>query len=218
MSDLDSAYDEVYKTWNEAFPPICLRTHWDPTAVSRHTMPGVEQRDLALDPRPASMICKQYYTTSAGDAKLQTSQQFESMAVPAALRGGMQRPTTNEQQVPFPPGGAAGRGFPYGAYESRVESDLLRLKEHLTKCAEKRYIPQGGVPAPDMSMHDVPGADQRPHILANIVKESTNCRAEDDAAAWNRSSRLFFNPTRYDRTSETPATLKQAESKFALRC
>ena len=218
MADLESAYTQGPKSWNEAFPPICLRTHWDPTAVSRQILPGAAQRNLAMDPRPAAMICKQYYTTSAGDAPLASYPALEQMQIPHALRGGMQRPDASEQQVPFPPGGAAGLGFPYESYNPAAESDVLRLREHLTKCAEKRYVPHGSVPSPDMSMHNVPGADQHPNIAANIVKTSTNCRAEDDAAAWNKSSRLFFNPTRYDRTTDLPPTLKQAESKFALRC
>jgi hypothetical protein len=218
MADLESAYTQGPKSWNEAFPPICLRTHWDPTAVSRQILPGAAQRNLAMDPRPAAMICKQYYTTSAGDAPLASYPVLEQMQIPHALRGGMQRPDASEQQVPFPPGGAAGLGFPYESYNPAAESDVLRLREHLTKCAEKRYVPHGSVPSPDMSTHNVPGADQHPNIAANIVKTSTNCRAEDDAAAWNKSSRLFFNPTRYDRTTSVPSTLKQAESKFALRC
>lgn len=218
MADLESAYTQGPKTWNEAFPPICLRTHWDPTAVSRQILPNPSQRNLAMDPRPASMICKQYYTTSAGDAPVPSYPVMEQMHTPPALRGGMQRPDAAVQQVPFPPGGAAGLGFPYDSYNPAAESDVLRLREHLTKCAEKRYVPRGGIPSPDMGLRDVPGADQHPNIAANIVKTSTNCRAEDDAAAWNKSSRLFFNPTRYDRTTDVPSTLKQAESKFALRC
>jgi hypothetical protein len=143
---------------------------------------------------------------------------MEHMQTPQAFRGGMQRPDATAPQVPFPPGGAAGLGFPYESYNPAAESDVFRLREHLTKCAEKRYAPRGGVPSPDMSMHDIPGADQHSNIAANVVKTSTNCRAEDDEAAWNKSSRLFFNPTRYDRMSDVPPTLKQAESKFALRC
>jgi hypothetical protein len=69
-----------------------------------------------------------------------------------------------------------------------------------------------------MGMREIQGADQNPNIAANIVKTSTHCRAEDDQEAWNRSARLFFNPTRYDRTTMVPAGLKQAESKMALRC
>ena len=70
-----------------------------------------------------------------------------------------------------------------------------------------------------MGVREIQGADQNPNIRANIVTTSTHCRAEDDQAAWERSSRLFFNPTRYDRTAMVPATgLRQAESKMALRC
>jgi hypothetical protein len=218
MAELETAYNQGPQTWNEAFPPICLRSHWDPTAVSQMILPGAAQRDLAMDPRPASMICRQYYTTSAGDASLPTSTNTFLEPVPAPLRGGPTRPDATVAQVPFPPGGAAGKGFPYTGFNTNAESDVLRIGEHLTKCAEKRYIPPGGTPAPTMGMRELPGADQNPNIRANVVTTSTHCRAEDDQDAWNRSSRLFFNPTRYDRTTMIPANLKQAESKMALRC
>jgi hypothetical protein len=224
MADIESAYSQGPKTWNAAFPPICLKTHWDPTAISHRVLPGHMQQTqqqnlgLALDPRPASMICKQYYTTSAGDGSLASYPVMEQMEIPLALRGGTQRTDAAVSQVAFPPGGAAARGFPYKSYNPVAESDILRLREHLTRCAEKRYIPHGSTPPPDVSTNNVPGADQDQHMAANIVQTSTNCRADDDAVAWNRSSRLFFNPTRYDRTTDIPPTLKQAESKFALRC
>jgi hypothetical protein len=214
MSDIQTAY----ANGPTELPPLCLRTHWDPTAVSQMILPGgVGHRDLALDPRPASMICRQYYTISPGDGPIQVSE-FQTMSIPASLRGGSRRPDAVLPQVSFPPGGAAGLSFPYQGFNSQTESDLLRLRETLTKCAEKRYIPPNGVPASDMGIHTIPGADQTPHIAANVVKTSTYCRSEDDAAAWERSSRLFFNPTRYDRTTMVPASLKQAESKNALRC
>ena len=220
MADLGTAYNQGPQTWNEAFPPICLRSHWDPTAVAHMVLPQPQQhRDLAMDPRPASMICRQYYTMSPGDAPLAGSPASTFLdPIPAPLRGGPSRPEAAAVQVPFPPGGAAGRGFPYAGFNPNAESDVLRLREHLTKCAEKRYIPAGGVPVPTMGMREVPGAEQNPNIKANVVTTSTHCRAEDDQEAWTRSSRLFFNPTRYDRTTMIPTNLKQAESKMALRC
>lgn len=222
MAELELAYNQGPRTWNEAFPPICLRSHWDPTAVAQMILPGntTQQHDLAMDPRPASMICRQYYTTSAGDTPLASSNHATTFLepIPAPLRGGPIRPAAATAQVPFPPGGAAGIGFPYAGFYPNAESDVLRLREHLTKCAEKRYIPIGGAPAPTTGLREVPGADQNPNIRANIVTTTTHCRAEDDQEAWNRSSRLFFNPTRYDRTTMVPADLKQAESKMALRC
>jgi hypothetical protein len=221
MADLETAYAQG----PTHLPPICLRTHWDPTAVSRQILPpvasmGAQSASMVFDPRPATMICHQYYTTSAGDAGAAAAQYAAApMDVPAALRGGLQRPEAATPQVAFPPGGAAGRGFPYAGYNPAAESDLFRVQEHLTKCAEKRYLPPQGAPAPDMGVREIQGADQNPNIRANIVTTSTHCRAEDDQAAWERSSRLFFNPTRYDRTAMVPATgLRQAESKMALRC
>lgn len=218
MSDIRTAYTNGPKTWEEAFPPICLRSHWDPTSLSRMVLPGAVQRNVAFDPRPAAMICRQYYTTSPGDGSVANYPELQTIDTPAAFRGGSHRPDATIPQIPFPPGGAAGLGFPYNGFHAERESDLLRLRETLTKCAEKRYLPPNGVPAADMGIRELPGVDQHPNIAANYIKTSTNCRAEDDAAAQERSSRLFFNPTRYDRTTIVPANLKQAESKNALRC
>lgn len=201
MADLETAYTQGPQTWNEAFPPICLRTHWDPTAVSSRILPPPQNnRNLALDPRPASAICKQYYTTSAGDASVPSYPVMENYEIPVALRGGTAAAAASAATAAtaFPPGGAARFGFPYESYNPSAESELLRLREHLTKCAEKRYVPINGVPSPDVNTDIVSPFNTEND--ANIVKQPSTCRAEDDAAAWNRSTRLFLNPTRYDRT------------------
>lgn len=173
MADLESAYNQGPRTWNDAFPPICIpNTRWDPTALAaNHVLPPLTSViPQALDPRPASMICKQYYT-------------FDT-AMPAQVQ---------PVQTITLAGGAAGKGFPYVSYNPANESDLFRLQEHLTKCAEKRYVVRG-TPAADV----LPGYESTNHAESSI-QYSNQCRVEDDAAANNRSSRLFFNPTRYDR-------------------
>ena len=80
MSSLDAFYAGGPKTWNEAFPPVCLTTHWDPTALTNHILPQPTQRNLALDPRPSSKICTEYYDISAGDA--QSKQQIGETPLP----------------------------------------------------------------------------------------------------------------------------------------
>jgi hypothetical protein len=144
---------------------------------------------------------------------------MESVPQPVALLGGQATPAAPNV---FPPGGAAGRGFPYSGFAKSVdaESDVLRLDEHLTRCAERRYLPPTGLPAPGVSTNVLPNA---PHDglspYATVVNQQAGCRNADDESAWNRSSRLFFNPTKYDRTQNVPTTgLQQAESLYTLRC
>ena len=214
MSTLEEAYGGGPKTWNEAFPPDCLRSHWDPMAMSAYILPQGAQHNLTLDPRPSTKICTSYYNTSQGDAPLaQRDGGDERPEIPLALRGGSVRAV---EPLAFPTGGAARFGFPNDVYKTsiNVESDIFRLDDLLSKCAEKRYIPLGGLPV--LATNELSGAE--PNIIkATVVKDMAFCREQDDADAWNRSARMFFNPTRYDRTASAPANLRQAESRDALR-
>ena len=226
MASLNAYYEGGPKTWNEAFPPVCLTTHWDPTALTNHVLPQQAQRNLALDPRPSAKICTEYYDESAGDATLNTSTP-PPPEIPAALRGINAPPQPQHKPSDyalFPPGGAASYGFPYQGYETQVnaESDLQRLDEPLTRCAEKRYIPRGGLPAQGVSMNILPGANMTNSStlspLVTEVKGQAGCRNQDDQAAWDRSARLFFNPTRYDRTTMVPKNLYTAQARSELLC
>jgi len=47
-----------------AVPPVCLKTHWDPTAISRHyTLPDA-MVSVPLPFRPATQVCRQYVTSA----------------------------------------------------------------------------------------------------------------------------------------------------------
>ena len=83
------------------------------------------------------------------------------------------------------------------------ESDLLRLQEPLTRCKEKRFQ---GPPAPNMASNHVDSdssSDEDESKYASVSKKQSKagCREADDELAAARSSRLFMNPTRYDRTT-----------------
>jgi hypothetical protein len=233
MAAINATLAEYYqggpKNWNEVFKATCIKTHWDPTMVVGHILPKF-QHDMALDPRESSRNCYVYYNTSPGDAPLKNYPELAPLEAPAYLRGGPHRPNTYEkpqqlalETVPvFPPGGAASLGFPYDKFNANAETDVLRIDEPLTKCAEKRFIPPGGIPAPAMSTRDVPGvylgdSSTMSPLLTRVSKQA-GCRNQDDEMAWNRSARLFFNPTKYDRTITVPPNLYQPSSHNALVC
>ncbi len=44
---------------SQLFGPMCLKTHWDPEAIIRRTLPDT-QITLPLDFRPWSKVCKEY--------------------------------------------------------------------------------------------------------------------------------------------------------------
>ena len=186
--------------------------------VTSHVLPqGKAQHDLSLDPRPATKICFTYYHTSAGDAPLGREEAPSSVpATPPQFLGGPHRPHAAAPPA-TPPGGQASRGFAYAGFHPKAESDLQLLSYPLTRCATDKYLPPGGPPA-SMSTQTLPNvklANDVPLARKLPVSQPAGCREADDAAAWARSDRLFFNPTRYDRTIMVPAGLKQATSRGA---
>jgi hypothetical protein len=220
LPSLDDYFNKGPKSTDVAFPPACLRTHWDPTMVVKHVLPDFQAETGALDPRPAAKVCFAYHHTSAGDAPLPPEPRSTLPPTPPQFLGGPKRPHVSPSGPPvFPPGGAAKRGFPYRGFNANVESDLLRINEVLTKCPEKRYIPPHGIPA----THDFTNSveDSQPPAAPNVLGgPHAGCREADDKAAWARSDRLFFNPTKYDRTSMVPhgsePPLRMAASRNAL--
>jgi hypothetical protein len=209
MTSLDEFYAGGPKTWQEAFPPICVTSHWSPTEVSRHILPQNKRLgSYAMDPRPSARICTSYYNTSPGDAPLIQEQGQEQESF-------FDTDTDAKKDSDVIPVGA-GRGFAYEVYANNigVEDDLLRLREPLTKCAEKRYVPR----ALPVHTNVLPFANisnsSSLSPLATEVQTQAGCRQQDDEAAWNRSSRLFFNPTRYDRDPRMP----RIEGRNGMAC
>ena len=197
---LDEFYAGGPRTFQEAFPPACITSRWDPTAVSQYVLPwGDRLGAQTFDPRPAARICAQYYTQSVGDAPLADPAIYEATMAQGDIQTllGPVRPKANGEAA-VPPGGAAGLGVPYAGYNPAVESDVFRLDEELTKCKELRYQPRGGQVAAASNI--IPGAPAVPEgEYATIVGKTAGCREADDAAAWNRSARLFNNSTKTDR-------------------
>ena len=213
-NNLSEYYAGGPRTVAEAFPPACLRTHWDPTMVVKHVLPDTYAAGY-LDPRPASKICFAYHHSSAGDAPLPQEPASTLPPTPAQFLGGPHSPSLNNKAA-WPPGGAAELGFPQRGFKPDVETDVLRIDEPLTKCAEKRYIPPQGIPAARDFTNVVEGSEP-PSPPAVLAGPHAGCREADFAADWARSDRLFFNPTKYDRSIMVPpGAVRMATSRHAL--
>lgn len=166
-------------------PPVCLKTHWDPTERIRRILP---QQRVALpqDPRPWVRICKSYVTSGP----------VEDASAPMP-----------PSSMVFPSGG---QFYPPGRYTARIddESVLRTLTQPLDKwCPTAQYIPEE-----DSTMYVAGGTvpDRQPVSSAFIqelamprvlVREEgeVSCRSQNDSLYFQRSGRLFNNPTKQDR-------------------
>ncbi len=209
-TSLDQQFATNLKTFADAFPPYCIGSAtWDPTRVVKSILPdpNTPVPQQPLDPRQAVQVCRQYYTESPADALPKDMLIGEKpLPIPPALQGPVEfmRPEASKLPAPVPPGGAAGLGAPYSVWAAEVdrEADLRRLGENLTKCKEYRYQPQPNQLAADQTnvLPNQPAELAYP-VPAKVLQvlHKAGCRDADDDAAWNRSGRLFFNPTKLDR-------------------
>jgi hypothetical protein len=164
------------------FPPVCLKSHWDPTQMLRHILP-TQHVSLPQDFRPLVKICKNYVTSAP--------------MIPAPM------PPTN---MVFPTGG---EHYPPGRYSANIdkESVLRTLDVQLDKwCSASKYIPEvdsnmyvAGSTVPDR----IHGANSLIPELAMpqalLRMDGYNCRTKNDTLYFERSGRLFNNPTKQDR-------------------
>lgn len=167
------------------YPPVCLKTHWDPTAILRHTLPsGGRSLALPLDPRPWTRVCMQY--TTAGE-------QERAPDVPS--------------NVVLPSGG---QFYPPGRYQAAIdeESQLRRLDRPLGTCEGNQWepslrsdmfnahvlVPDRAPPADPTRVHEI----SFPKAL--LRTGPYDCReANDRAAVALTSDFIFNNATKQDR-------------------
>ena len=164
------------------FTPVCLRTHWDPTEMLRHIIPQ-QHVGLPQDFRPWTKVCKNYVTSAP--------------AIPAPM------PPNN---MVFPPGGEF---YPPGRYSANidVESRLKTLNYPLDKwCPSTKYIPSqtsnmyvAGSTVPDRKPTSDAFVDELAMPQALLRTDVYTCRSENDTKNFERSGRLFNNPTKQDR-------------------
>ena len=169
-------------TADQLFPPVCLSSHWDPTKMLRHILPD-QHVDLPLDFRPYVKVCKDYVTSAP--------------AVPAPMP---------PKDMVFPMGGEF---YPPGRYSANInnESKLFYLDRTLDRwCQTKEFVPKT-----NSDMYVANATVQRSYrpssafvqelaMPQSVLREDGyTCRTDNDIHNWNRSPRLFNNPTKQDR-------------------
>ena len=181
------------------FPPVCLRSHWDPEQIIRRTLPISPPLSLPLGPRPWTKVCLEY-TTSAD---------FEDAPRP-------------DDPVVFPSGGEV---YPPTRYREAIdnESELRRLDRPLGLCEREQYVPSrsGDMFRPNSTLPDrEPTNSQFIQELAFpqacMRGEDYDCRVESQTKAWDRSRKLFNNTTKQDRYAEMKAHAPMSPGPYGI--
>lgn len=168
----------------DLFPPICIKSHWDPTAILRHVLPD-RVVSLPTDFRPWTKVCKKYVTSGPAEVA----------------------PLPPRDMV-FPSGGEF---YAPGRYSAAIdaESSLRTLDHKLDRwCTATQYIvsPQSTmykanytVPRSAIAQPENPIVSELAMPQALLRTGPYYCRAANDAELWKRSGRLFNNPTKQDK-------------------
>jgi hypothetical protein len=164
------------------FTPVCLRTHWDPTEMLRHIIPQ-QKVGLPEDFRPWVKVCKNYVTSGP--------------TIPAPMP---------PKDMVFPTGGEF---YPPGRYAAAIDQEsILRTLDHpLDKwCPSTKYIPRqtsdmfvAGATVPDRKPISDAFVSELAMPQALLRTDIYTCRSENDTKYFERSGRLFNNPTKQDR-------------------
>ncbi len=168
------------------FPPLCIKSHWDPTAILRRTLPA-GYAPQPLDPRPWTRICMEYTNSSPEEP---------APDVPADLV--------------LPSGG---QFYPPGRYQEAIDKEsILRGQDRpLGTCEGNQYIPNfrgtmfnQSTLVPRSSVPSNPAQIQEISMPAVLLRPggpaAYKCRAENDVRNLERSNEfLFNNATKQDR-------------------
>ena len=183
------------------FPPVCLRSHWDPEQIIRRTLPNGSVR-MPLDPRPWTKICTDYVTSA----------DFEESPRP-------------DDDIVFPSGGSV---YPPSRFREAIdrESKLRRLDRPLGVCERSQYIPPitGDMYRPNSTVPDRDPTSTRfieelsfPQACMRSEKGNNDCRISAEQEAWQRSPRMFNNTTKQDRYAESRPDLAKPRGSAGPR-
>jgi hypothetical protein len=163
------------------FPPMCISSHWDPTAIIRKTLP-TEYIPQTLDPRPWAKICTEYVTTGE--------------EIP---------PAHIDADIVLPSGGGT---YPISRYMEAIdkESQLRRLDRPLGTCEKDQFTPNARGDMFDARMLVPKTGAINPGLISEVSFPKVlmtagpyECRKEMDDVNMGLSRNLFNNATKQDR-------------------
>lgn len=168
---------------DDFFPAVCTKTHWDPTAILRKTLPEgyVPQ---SLDPRPWTRICMQY-TTAGEDAPAPTIS--PGIVMP---QGGQFYPASRYMQAIDDESKLRALDRPLGTCERdqwgpTVESDMYNAR---------KLVPERS------AVNDPTRIQELAYPRALLRSGPYDCRdANDKLATMNDSDFVFNNATKQNR-------------------
>jgi len=180
---------EQKQTSQTMFPPVCIKNHWDPEALSKYVLPGGDRIPLPVDPRPLVRNCTRYVTTTPVDVS-DKSDSLKRESIGLTIQ----------------PGGSAGKGVPYEVYVKNIEAENDILLNHpQDHCDGNKWEPENNG---DIFTNNA----KPPHNkttsftelsrpIATIIPKGggNKCKNLADTKSWDRSARVFNNPTREDR-------------------
>jgi hypothetical protein len=163
------------------YPPVCLKSHWDATAILKHSLPDrhVEQ---SLDFRPWTRICMEY--TTAGPAE-----PGPSIAPSTVLPSG-------------------GQFYPASRYAAAIdqESALRRLDRPLGTCDDDQFEPnpngdmyKSRILVPKGTVRSSAMVDEMSMPRALLRSGPYPCREQADEVNLGLSQLLFNNATKQDK-------------------
>lgn len=164
------------------FPPVCLRSHWDPEMIIRRSLP-VSRISLPLDPRPLTKVCMEYVTSAP----------FEMAPRPP-------------DSLVFPSGGTM---YPPTRYRAAVdrESALRRLDRPLGMCEDGQFTPEKNMYTPNATVPDRGKPNDRfiqelAFPMALMRSGTYDCRRENDLEAIALNGKMFNNATKQNRLGQ----------------
>ena len=177
------------------FPPVCLRSHWDPEQIIRRTLPA-QGLAVPLEPRPWTKICMEYTTT----------QDFEEAPRP-------------RDDLVMPNGGV---NYPPSRFREAVDNDSLlkRLDRPLGTCDDNDYkvnlsgnLFKPNSTVPTRALPSIRFIDELSFPKACLREADYECRSQVQNEAYSRSNKLFNNTTKQDRyiTAQGPNPLEGSQ-------
>jgi hypothetical protein len=177
----DYPFDSSKGTDQGMFPPVCLRSHWDPEQIIRRTLPA-HQLSVPLEPRPWTKVCLEYTTT----------QDFQEAPRP-------------HDDLVMPTGGT---NYPPSRYKEAIDNESLlkRLDRPLGTPEENEYKVNlsGNLFRPNSTVpnRQTPNSrfiDELSFPMACIRNSEYDCRQEAHREAFARSPLPFNNATKQNR-------------------